>query len=94
MGVRRFSLPRCLSLLRSRRPVFAGNDTAVLIGQSLQLNAVDVDNSGFTFYQWSPPMGLNDPSIRNPVAQITGNITYFVTATTADGCVGTDSIVI
>ena len=39
--------------------VFAGDDTAVLVGQTLPLDAVDVDNSGFTSYQWSPAIGLD-----------------------------------
>jgi gliding motility-associated-like protein len=72
--------------------VFAGNDTAVLIGQTLQLNAVDIDNSGFTNFQWSPAIGLDNPSIQDPVATITGDITYTVTASTPTGCTATASI--
>jgi gliding motility-associated-like protein len=37
---------------------------------------------------------LSDPSTQDPVAQIEGNVTYSVTATTVEGCVGTGSIVI
>ena len=74
--------------------VFAGDDTAILIGQTLQLDAIDVNNSGFTSYVWSPVLGLDNPSIQDPVATITGDITYTVTATTPDGCTGTDSIFI
>src|SRR5450631_248407 len=40
--------------------VFAGNDTSVLKNQSLQLNALDVNNSGFDSYIWSPSAGLNN----------------------------------
>jgi gliding motility-associated-like protein len=74
--------------------VFAGDDTTILIGQTLQLDAVDVNNTGFTSYQWSPAVGLDNPGIQNPVATVTGDITYLVTATTTQGCVGTDSITI
>ena len=74
--------------------VFAGDDTAVQINRSLPLQAVDVDNSGFTSYQWSPTQGLSNPFSQDPTALITGNITYFVTATTPAGCIGVDSIVI
>jgi gliding motility-associated-like protein len=74
--------------------VFAGDDTAILIGQTLQLDAVDVNKIGFTNYQWSPAIGLDNPSIQDPVATITGDITYMVTATTPQGCTGTDSIFI
>jgi len=74
--------------------VFAGDDTAVQINQSLLLQAVDVNNSGFTSYRWSPAQGLSNPSSQDPTALIRGNITYFVTATTPEGCAGMDSIVI
>jgi gliding motility-associated-like protein len=74
--------------------VFAGDDTAILIGQTLQLNAVDVNNSGFTSYQWSPAVGLDNPGIPDPIATVTADITYVVTATTPQGCVGTDTIMI
>jgi len=72
--------------------VFAGDDTAILIGQTLPLDAIDVNNIGFTSYQWSPAIGLDNPGIQDPIATITGDITYTVTATTPQGCVGTDSI--
>jgi gliding motility-associated-like protein len=72
--------------------IFAGNDTAVVIGQPLQLNAIDINNSGFTQYTWSPPTGLNDPYINDPVANITGDITYTIVASTPDGCEGADTI--
>jgi gliding motility-associated-like protein len=74
--------------------VFAGDDTTILIGQTLPLNAVDVNNIGFTSYQWSPALGLDNPSIQDPVATVTGDILYTVTAATAAGCTGTDSIFI
>jgi gliding motility-associated-like protein len=74
--------------------VFAGDDTSILIGQTLQLNAVDVNNSGFTSYQWSPATGLDNPGIQDPVATITADITYTVTAMTPQGCAGTDTITI
>ena len=72
--------------------VNAGNDTAILVNQTLPLDAVDVNNSGFTQYEWSPSSGLNDPSIQNPIATITQNITYTVVASTPAGCRGIDTI--
>jgi gliding motility-associated-like protein len=74
--------------------VFAGDDTAVLAGQPVPLDAIDVSNSGFTQYTWSPASGLNNAAVQDPIAQITGDITYTVVATTANGCTGTGSIVI
>ncbi|HXB33089.1 MAG TPA: gliding motility-associated C-terminal domain-containing protein [Puia sp.] len=74
--------------------VSAGNDTAVVIGQPLQLNAVDVDSSGFTSYVWSPGEGLSDPDIADPTTVITASVTYTVVATTPSGCSATGTIVI
>jgi gliding motility-associated-like protein len=74
--------------------VFAGDDTAVVIGQPLQLNAVDVDGSGFTSYLWSPAEGLSDPDIANPTTVVRADVTYTVVATTASGCSATGTIVV
>jgi len=74
--------------------VFAGDDTSVVIGQPLQLNAVDVDSSGFTSYAWSPAQGLSDPNIADPTTVVTAEITYTVVATTPSGCSATGTIVI
>ncbi len=50
-----------VNVLPKIRP-FAGNDTLVVVGQPLQLNA-----EGGTSYLWMPSTGLNNPSISNPV---------------------------
>jgi gliding motility-associated-like protein len=72
--------------------VFAGNDTSITIGQPLPLHAIDVQNSGFTQYTWSPTTGLNNPSIQDPVAMLSNSIVYTVTAVTPAGCEGMDTI--
>lgn len=66
---------------------FAGNDTAVVAGQPLQLNA-----SGAEFFEWSPPFGLNFPNVGNPVAMLNDNMTYQLKAVTEDGCFAVDTI--
>ncbi|MCC6289152.1 MAG: gliding motility-associated C-terminal domain-containing protein [Chitinophagaceae bacterium] len=68
---------------------FAGNDTVVAIGQSLQLQA-----SGGKYFNWSPSFNLNDAEIANPVAAITDDITYTVTVSSDAGCATTDDITI
>lgn len=50
-----------VTLLPKIRP-FAGNDTLVVVGQPLQLNA-----EGGVSYVWIPPTGLNNPNIKNPI---------------------------
>jgi gliding motility-associated-like protein len=44
---------------------FAGNDTSVIVGQPLQLQA-----SGGETYAWSPPYSLSATNISNPIAII------------------------
>ncbi|RTL56346.1 MAG: T9SS type B sorting domain-containing protein [Sphingobacteriales bacterium] len=74
--------------------VFAGNDTSIAIGEPLPLNAMDVNNSGFSSYSWSPAYGLSNTGIPNPVATTDRDIKYVVTAITPQGCEGRDDIVI
>jgi len=67
----------------------AGPDQAICLGGSTTLAA-----SGGVTYSWSPPLGLSDTTIPDPVAQPTATITYTVTVTDAEGCSGTDSMVL
>ncbi len=73
--------------------VDAGNDTSAVIGESLQLKAVANEEASFI---WSPVTGMYSNAIYNPVVIINNpsvsSITYFVTARTATGCKGTDSV--
>lgn len=74
--------------------VFAGNDTVVVVGQPLQLNAIANDSLTLNF-TWNPTNWLSDPSIYNPIATFPSSvdsITYVVTAATAEGCYGSDAI--
>lgn len=68
--------------------LFAGADTIAAIGQSLQLQG---SGTGDQFF-WSPPTGLSDPRIANPIALITQDITYVLRVTNAAGCTGTDTM--
>lgn len=70
----------------------AGRDTLIVANQPVQLNAVDVNGSGFVNYTWSPPAGLNNSFINNPVAITNRDITYVVTARTINGCEARDDI--
>ena len=72
--------------------LFAGNDTAIVINQPLQLYGIDVNNSGFINYAWSPTYGLNNPLVANPVTILDRNIIYTLNAQNINGCVGTDDI--
>ena len=75
--------------------VNAGNDTAIVIGQPLQLNATaSADSASFV---WSPATWLSNTYIHNPKALIGSaidSIHYTVTATTPEGCSGSDGITV
>jgi len=76
--------------------VFAGEDTSVVAGQPLQLNAVSNDTvpPGDTF-TWTPIIGLNNPDIPNPIATYgpeTDSVLYLVKATSSIGCIGTAEV--
>jgi gliding motility-associated-like protein len=78
-----------VNVLPRIRP-FAGNDTMVVVGQPLQLNA-----EGGVRYEWQPPTGLNNPSIKNPIGRYEAEIDsvrYLVQVFNEAGCVDTDYV--
>ena len=80
-----------VTVLPRIRP-FAGNDTSVIIGQPLQLNA-----SGGETFQWSPSTGLNNSGISNPIGTYNGSfdsIRYTVTVFNAAGCSDSDYVTV
>lgn len=74
--------------------VSAGNDTSIVFGQPLQLQAtVNVETANI--FTWTPATGLNYTNIPNPVAVLGQNaqsIEYTVKVANAAGCYGTDAI--
>lgn len=64
-------------------------DTAVVMGQPLQLNAI-----GGTIYEWTPGRWLSNASIPNPVSRPEDDIEYVVRATNDIGCTDTDTIMV
>lgn len=73
----------------------AGRDTAVAINQPLQLHAIDINNTGFISYSWSPARDLNNPFIKSPLARLKDAITFMIaTARTQNNCIGIDTIII
>jgi len=73
-------------------PRFTRADTSVCIGNQLTLGLAS--KPGFT-YLWSPPTGLSDATLANPVVTVTQTQTYTVQATDDRGCiVGQDVTII
>ncbi|HEY5369279.1 MAG TPA: PKD domain-containing protein [Hanamia sp.] len=62
-------------------------DTSIVVGQPLQLNG-----KGSEFYQWSPPDGLSNANIANPIALLTENKEYILTVKSIAGCTAVDTI--
>ncbi|MCE7040199.1 gliding motility-associated C-terminal domain-containing protein [Dyadobacter sp. CY312] len=52
----------------------------------LEAHANPTDGNSVLSYRWSPPTGLNDQLIQNPVATLLSNQTYTVRGTSVDGC--------
>ncbi len=67
----------------------AGLNDTICIGYSNQLNA-----SGGIFYSWNPITYLDNNLIANPICTPLADITYTLTVTDANNCVGQDSVII
>jgi len=72
----------------SYRP-YAGVDTAIMVGDSIQFNA-----SGAVTYSWTPGTYLTDSGIHNPIGHfpVAGDFTYILHGVSASGCHGNDTI--
>lgn len=67
----------------------AGRDTTVLENQPFVLQG-----SGGANYFWQPPIGLDNITKANPTGILNNNQQYILRATTAQGCIGFDTVVI
>ncbi|MGZ4117766.1 MAG: T9SS type B sorting domain-containing protein [Bacteroidia bacterium] len=70
-------------------PVFAGNDTSIIAGQSLTLNG-----SGSGTPLWSNPSTLSNPAVFNPTATPTVTTIYVLTVIDINGCPNSDAVVV
>lgn len=65
----------------------AGNDTVVCMNEQVILQGF-----GGVNYFWQPEIKLSNPAIPNPVATVTGEISYILTVTEPGGCYDRDTI--
>jgi len=70
---------------------FAGKDTLAAKDEPVQLTALGQPN---VLYQWTPTDGLNDATIRNPIAILDRDQRYTLYAVTDKGCDSRSSILI
>ena len=67
----------------------AGADATICLNSTIVLNA----NGGILF-NWSPPIGLSDTTIFNPIAAPTSTTTYSLVTTDLNGCIATDNVIV
>ena len=72
----------------SETPVaFAGNDTIICIGESVQLGAPTVDS-----FTWFPTENLSDSLSQQPFASPTSSTAYVLSVSNAAGCSSKDTV--
>lgn len=74
--------------------IFAGNDTIVAANQPVQLLVRELSNAGVTSYSWAPATFLSNANIASPIATLTTEQRFIVTATTPAGCQAVDDVLI
>jgi gliding motility-associated-like protein len=82
-----YSLPIQKQIKIYETKAFAGNDTIVADNYPFPLKG-----SGGELYKWSPPDGLSNPDIANPLASVKKDVSYILTAYTPLGCATSDTI--
>ncbi len=78
-----------IPITRSSYKPFAGNDTTIYAGDTLQFNA-----TGAVTYLWTPGTYLTSTSISNPAGHfpVPGTFTYTLHGISDSGCTGNDTI--
>ena len=71
--------------------VDAGPDGTMESDESYQ---IDAEVSGDTIYVWTPEEGLDCVTCIDPIATPDSTMVYYITATSADGCVAYDSVIV
>lgn len=64
--------------------ITTSTDTSICLGQNTQITAFASGGDGLYTYSWSPPTGLDNPTVSNPVAAPSATTVYTVTVT--DNC--------
>lgn len=69
----------------------AGEDVVINAGERI---TIGFSGTAGEFYRWEPTVGLNDPTIPNPVASPTASTTYTLTVTNAEDCFAVDDVLV
>jgi hypothetical protein len=73
-----------------------GADKEVFIGNNTSIGGSGIATGGTApyTYEWSPSTGLSATNIANPVASLESSLEYTLNVTDANGCTGTDKIIV
>ena len=71
-----------------------GLDTSICLNELYPMSGIVGVIDSNMIYEWSPSIGLNDPSLQNVILDPVSPLTYYLETTSADGCKKLDSIVI
>jgi hypothetical protein len=72
----------------------AGADTALCAGSSVRIGGAPLGGRAPFAYAWSPAKGLDSRTASTPTARPDSTTAYVVTVTDANGCIGTDTVVV
>jgi len=70
---------------------FLGNKKVIVRGDSVQIRSSVTEGAT---YEWSPPLGLSDPTTAQPIAAPKQTTTYRLRVSTAGGCFSESEIVV
>lgn len=87
-----FAIDSVLISVQNVINVFAGNDTFLCRGGSVQLNAT-ITGAANPVFSWTPSTGLSNTSVPNPTVTISANQSYVLYATDF-GCIDSDTILV
>jgi gliding motility-associated-like protein len=73
--------------------VDAGSNVSIVRGASVVIGGSPTGPQGSTF-AWAPSETLNSTTVPNPTASPINNTTYYVTVTSPQGCIATDSVTV
>jgi len=79
--------------IKEEPDVDLGPDVTTCLGVPIQFNATVLPTTQNYTYEWTPATYLNDPTIPNPIANATADITYILKVDPgAVGCFGYDTV--
>jgi gliding motility-associated-like protein len=75
--------------IKIAKAIVSAEDTSIIKNIPAQLTV-----SGNGNFQWSPPIGLSDPTVFNPVVLLNSDQKYTITVTTPEGCTASDTMLV